>query len=203
MREARVGSAMERCSIEDVERRPIGQLSKGYRQRVGLADTLLADPKILILDEPTVGLDPNQIRETRRLIKDLGQTHTVLLSTHILPEVGMICDHVIIIHRGKVAAAGTPRELMEKVAGSNEVILEAQGPADRIEPALRAIEGVTSVKRRIEEGRTVFYIEGRGNADVRADVSRRLAERGWPILDLHRRTATLEDVFVSLTMRED
>ncbi len=201
-RRRRVEEVIERCWLKDSRRKLCGQLSKGYRQRVGIADALVHDPKILILDEPTVGLDPNQIRETRRLIKELAQKHTVLLSTHILPEVGMICDHVIIIHRGKVAAAGTPDDLMKKIAGANEVMLEAQGPPDRIEPALRAIEGVTSVKRRAEGGRTVFVLEARGNADVRPDVSRRLAEKGWPLLELHRHTASLEDVFVSLTMRE-
>jgi ABC-2 type transport system ATP-binding protein len=194
---------MQRCRVADVQRKPCGQLSKGYRQRVGLADVLLHDPKILILDEPTIGLDPNQIRETRRLIKELGKDHTVLLSTHMLPEVEMICDHVIIIHRGRIAATGTPSELREKYARASDLLLEAEGPQDRIEEVLLAIDGVASVSRRLDEGRSVFRIETRPQADVRPVLSKRLCERGWPILELHRRAATLEDIFVSITMREE
>jgi len=202
-RQRRVGEAMGRCRVTEVERKQCGQLSKGYRQRVGLADALIHDPKILILDEPTIGLDPNQIRETRRIIKELGSKHTVLLSTHILPEVEMICDHVIIIHEGKIAATGTPAELKQKYSRTSDILLEAEGPQDRIEQTLVAIDGVTSVKRRMEEGRSVFRIETRGQADLRSVISKRLAEKGWPVLELHRRTATLEDIFVSITMREE
>jgi ABC-2 type transport system ATP-binding protein len=201
-RTRRVDDCIERCWLTDSRRKLCGQLSKGYRQRVGLADALVNDPKILILDEPTVGLDPNQIRETRRLIKELAQRHTVLLSTHILPEVEMICDHVIIIHRGKIVATGTPGDLKAKSLPTGGIVVEAQGPADRIEPALALIDGVASVRRRVEEGRSVFTIETRGNADLRAEISKRLADKGWPVLELHRRAASLEDVFVSLTMRE-
>ena len=197
-----VDEVIERCWLKDSRRKLCGQLSKGYRQRVGLADVLVHDPKILVLDEPTVGLDPNQIRETRRLIKELAQKHTVLLSTHILPEVEMICDHVMIIHRGKIAATGTPAELKSKLVATGGIVVEAQGPADGIESALAAIEGVRSVRRRVEEGRNVFAVETRNNADLRADISKRLAEKGWPVLELHRRAVTLEDVFVGLTMRE-
>ena len=198
----RVDAVMEKCWLMDVRRRLCGQLSKGYRQRVGLADALVHDPKVLVLDEPTVGLDPNQIRETRRLIKELAQKHTVMLSTHILPEVEMICDHVVIINKGKIAATGTPAELKARLASAGDIVLEADGPADRVEQAVSAIPGVVSVRRRVEEGRSVFHVETRNNADVRAEISRRLAEKGWPVLELHRSAATLEDVFVSLTLRE-
>ncbi|HUW55420.1 MAG TPA: ATP-binding cassette domain-containing protein [Planctomycetota bacterium] len=202
-RRKRIDEVMDRCWVTDVERKQCGALSKGYRQRVGLADALIHDPKILILDEPTVGLDPNQIRETRKLIKALGSDHTVLLSTHILPEVEGVCDHIIIIHRGKIAATGTPEDLKEKHAGQAAIVLEADGPQDRIEQTLSAIDGVTSVTRRAEDGRTVFRIETRGQADLRGAVSRKIAEKGWTILELHRQRATLEDIFVRITMRED
>lgn len=202
-RRARVGKVMDRCSVTDVERKLCGQLSKGYRQRVGLADALIHDPKTLILDEPTVGLDPNQIRETRKLIKELGSDHTVLVSTHILPEVEMIADHIIIIHRGKIAATGTPEELKEKHTGESAVILKADGPQERIEQTLGAIDGVTGVARRLEDGRTVFRIETRAHKDLRGVISRKMAEKGWTVLELHRRVATLEDIFVNITMREE
>ena len=201
-RRKRIDDVMDRCWVTDVGRKQCGALSKGYRQRVGLADALLHDPKILILDEPTVGLDPNQIRETRKLIKTLGSDHTVLLSTHILPEVEMVCDHIIIIHRGRIAATGTPEELKDKHAGEAVIILEAEGPQERIEQTLGAVDGVTSVTRRLEDDRTFFRIETRGAADLRGTVSRKVTEKGWTILELHRQTATLEDIFVNITMRE-
>ncbi len=202
-RRRRVEQSMERCWLTEERRKLCGHLSKGFRQRVGLADALVNDPKILILDEPTVGLDPNQIRETRRLIKALAEKHTVLLSTHILPEVEMICDHVIIIHGGRIAATGTPEELKAlRGSASGGITLEADGPADRVEQVVAAIDGVSSVRRRVEGGRSVFHVDTRGRIDVRAEISRRLAEKGWPVLELHRNTATLEDVFVGLTMRE-
>ena len=185
-----------------MQRKQCGQLSKGFRQRVGLADALLNDPKILVLDEPTVGLDPIQIRETRRLIKELAQSHTVLLSTHILPEVEMICDHIIIIHRGRIAAMGTPAELKERHSALNEVALETDGPAERVSQLLTSIDGVESVSRAAAEGRTVFRVRMRARADVRPEISKRLAEKGWTILELHRASVTLEDVFVGLTLRE-
>jgi ABC-2 type transport system ATP-binding protein len=197
-----IDGVMEQCWIREVQRKQCGQLSKGFRQRVGLADTLIHDPKILILDEPTVGLDPNQIRETRRLIKELGRTHTVLVSTHILPEVEMICDHLIIIHKGRIVATGTPNELKRNFSESNVIVLEAEGPAERIEQMLMTVEGVRSVAHRLVEGRPVFRIETQGPGDVRAPISLKLGEQGWPILELHRHSATLEDVFVGLTMRE-
>jgi ABC-2 type transport system ATP-binding protein len=201
-RRRRVELVMDRCWVTDHRRRLCGQLSKGYRQRVGLADTLVHDPKILIMDEPTVGLDPNQIRETRKLIKDLGRDHTVLLSTHILPEVEMVCDHVIIIHRGKIAATGTTAELKEKHMPGSDIVLEAEGPQERIEQFLGQMEGVREVHRRMEDNRSVFRIETGGQRDLRAEIAGKLAARGWPVIELHRQRATLEDIFVRLTMRE-
>ena len=201
-RKRKVDDIIRKCWLEEVEHRLCSQLSKGFRQRVGLADCLVHDPKILILDEPTVGLDPNQIRETRRLIKELGHKHTVLLSTHILPEVEMICDHVIIIYKGKIAASGTPDELRRAHAGKAGVRVEVAGPQDRVEQALRTLDGVGSVSRKTEDGRTVFEIEARGEADLRPAVAKRIAENGWTLVELHRSVPTLEDIFAAITMRE-
>src|SRR6202521_6372475 len=145
-RKARVGEVMERCHINDVSRRMIGKLSKGYRQRVGLAQAIVSDPAVLILDEPTIGLDPQQITEIRALIKSLAGDHTVILSTHILPEVSMICDGVIIINRGRVVAKGTQAELVEQAFPAARVEVEVAGPQEAIASALKSLPGVTSVE---------------------------------------------------------
>src|SRR5262249_34905068 len=124
----RVALVMEQCSLTDVSRKLIGQLSKGYRQRVGLADALVHDPELIILDEPTIGLDPHQIREVRRLIKDLGRTHTILLSTHLLPEVEMTCSRILILHEGRMLAADTPQNLEQRFDGGGQVVAEIAAP---------------------------------------------------------------------------
>jgi len=200
-REERVGSAMERCRIRDVERRPIGQLSKGYRQRVGLAEALLAEPDILFLDEPTIGLDPGQIRETRKLIRELGEFHTVFLSTHILPEVEMVCSRVIIVNRGHIVAAGTSEELRRQMLGSGTLVLEVKGPGREVQGALETIGGVTRVVRtdhgeiarlRVEAGR-----------DVRDDAFTRIVKNGWIIREMRLEGVSLEDAFVEIVTREE
>src|SRR5207237_8761862 len=135
----RVGDVKELCGLKDVERKVIGALSKGYRQRVGLADALLAEPDLLILDEPTIGLDPNQIRQVRELIKNLGKQHTILLSTHILPEVEMTCSRVIIINKGRIEACDTPENLLGRIRTARGVTLEAKGGADHAVAELKRI----------------------------------------------------------------
>ena len=145
-RRSKVADVMDRCFITDMQHRLIGKLSKGYRQRVGLAQALLGDPEVLILDEPTIGLDPRQIAEIRALIKSLGGQHTVILSTHILPEVSMVCDSIIIINRGRVVAKGTQAELVEQVFPAARVEVEVAGPAEAIVSSLKALPGVTSVE---------------------------------------------------------
>src|SRR5919108_178276 len=141
----RVGDVKELCGLREVERKLIGNLSKGYRQRVGLADALVSEPDLLILDEPTIGLDPNQIRQVRELIKNLGKQHTILLSTHILPEVEMTCTRVIIIHRGRIEASGTPQSLLGQIRQPTGVVLEAKTGADNGVEELRKIPGVKDV----------------------------------------------------------
>lgn len=201
-RKSHVGKLLERCRIEEVKRRLCGQLSKGYRQRVGLAEALIGDPKVLFFDEPTIGLDPNQIRETRRLIKELGRDHTVMVSTHVLPEVEMICDSVMIIHEGRIAASGTLDELKRRHAAGKTLYLEVRGPRGEIERALREIEGVRSVGRRTEDADEVYRVEPEEDSDVRDAVSLTVARNDWALLELRQRSASLEDVFVNITMKE-
>jgi gliding motility-associated transport system ATP-binding protein len=175
----------------------IGALSKGFRQRVGLADALVANPPILILDEPTVGLDPNQIREVRQLIRELGKEHTILLSTHILPEVEMVCGRVVIIDRGRVLAQGTPAELRAKTSGRARVVAEIRG-AGEVKDELAKIDGVTSV---VADGAR-WILEVAEGRDVREDVFKTVVANGWTLVELRAEAMTLEDIFARLTTQE-
>jgi len=195
----RVGDVKELCGLKDVERKPIGTLSKGYRQRVGLADALLAEPDLLILDEPTIGLDPNQIRQVRELIKNLGRQHTILLSTHILPEVEMTCSRVIIIHKGRIEACDTPDNLLGKIRQAGGVELEAKVGNDNGEEELKKIPGVRDVVTDGADDWKRFSLRVESGADVREEVFRLAVERRWAVRELTQCRGTLEDVFVELT----
>jgi ABC-2 type transport system ATP-binding protein len=195
----RVGDVKELCGLKDVERKPIGTLSKGYRQRVGLADALLAEPDLLILDEPTIGLDPNQIRQVRDLIKNLGRQHTILLSTHILPEVEMTCSRVIIIHKGRIEACDTPDNLLGKIRQAGSVELEAKVGNDNGEEELKKIPGVRDVVTDGVDDWKRFSLRVESGADVREEVFRLAVERRWAVRELTQCRGTLEDVFVELT----
>lgn len=195
-RQAAIAKAAERCFISDVVHRPIGQLSKGYRQRVGLADALMHNPKVLILDEPTVGLDPTQIRETRSLIRELAADHTVMLSSHILPEVQATCQRIIIINRGTIVASGTQDELRQQVRGAGKLIAELKGPTDAIEPALRKLPGVSEVRCEQQDGWVRAALTTPD--DVREQVYRLSTEHGWPLRELSRDVGGLEDYFVKI-----
>jgi ABC-2 type transport system ATP-binding protein len=195
----RVGDVKELCGLKDVERKPIGTLSKGYRQRVGLADALLAEPDLLILDEPTIGLDPNQIRQVRELIKNLGRQHTILLSTHILPEVEMTCSRVIIIHKGRIEACDTPDNLLGKIRQAGSVELEAKVGNDNGEEELKKIPGVRDVVTDGVNDWKRFSLRVESGADVREEVFRLAVERRWAVRELTQCRGTLEDVFVELT----
>ncbi len=203
-RRHRLAEVMERCWINtrdsDVSRKLIGQLSKGYRQRVGLAEALIRDPQILILDEPTIGLDPNQIRSTRALIKELGGAHTILLSTHILPEVEMVCGRVIIINHGRIVAMDTPEGLMGSFEEGAAISLEVRGPGENIKRVLEAIPQVQKVEWTSHNGVQSFRISVAD--DVREEISQRCAKNGWVIRELKRELMALEDIFYELTMRE-
>jgi len=195
----RVGDVKELCGLKDVERKLIAALSKGYRQRVGLADALLAEPDLLILDEPTIGLDPNQIRQVRELIRNLGKRHTILLSTHILPEVEMTCTRVIIIHKGRIEACDTPENLLGKIRQAGGVVLEAKVGNDDAAEQLRKIPAIREVVTDGEDDWKRFSLRVESGVDVREEIFRLAVDRHWTVRELTQRRGTLEDVFVELT----
>jgi ABC-2 type transport system ATP-binding protein len=195
----RVGDVKELCGLKDVEKKIIGALSKGYRQRVGLADALVHEPDLLILDEPTSGLDPNQIRQVRDLIKNLGKQHTILLSTHILPEVEMTCSRVIIIHKGKIEACDTPENLLSQIRTAGGVRLEAKVGNDNGVEELKKIAGVRDVTASNDGDWKTFSLRVESGADVREEIFRLASQRRWSVRELSQQRATLEDVFVEIT----
>jgi len=195
----RVGDVRELCGLKEVEKKLIGTLSKGYRQRVGLADALLHEPDLLILDEPTIGLDPNQIRQVRQLIKSLGKQHTILLSTHILPEVEMTCSRVIIIHKGRIEACDTPENLLGKIRQAGGVVLEAKVAPDDGAEELKKVSGVRDVTVDVDGDWKIFSLRVESGADVREEIFRLATDRRWAVRELTQRRATLEDVIVELT----
>ena len=200
-RQGRIDYCLDHCRIREVRRRLIGTLSKGYRQRVGLADTLVHDPAILILDEPTAGLDPLQIRETLTLIRELGDKHTILLSTHILSEVEAVCRRVIIISAGQI---GLDKKMSELAAEATVIQLEVRGPAEQVANMLRATDGVSYVAPQVlADGIVAFEIRTQQNRDLRESISQRIAKNGWVIRQLDLRRRKLEDHFIDVVMRDD
>ena len=205
-RKSKVDEVIQRCGITDVAHRIIGKLSKGYRQRVGIAQALLHDPEVLILDEPTIGLDPRQIIEIRNLIKSLGVKQTVILSTHILPEVSMTCDRVIIIHEGRLVAVDTPENLIKRLQEVPTILVKAEGPAREIADAIARITGVLAVKEaRGSSGYDVpsFQVETRKEEFVLNDLARAIYEHGWQLKELRPVDMTLEEIFIKLVTREE
>jgi ABC-2 type transport system ATP-binding protein len=197
----RVPEVMERCLLTDVRRQIIGTLSKGYRQRVGLAGAILHDPKVLVLDEPTVGLDPKQIIAIRELIRELGRERTLLLSTHILPEVELLCQRVLIIDRGRIVAQGSPQELRERWLGALGMTVEFASAAAGQHEALSGVAGVATVDAD-EANAARFTIACAKGADPREEVFRLAVARGWSLIELSPTRASLEDIFVRLTTRD-
>lgn len=194
-----VGDVVELCNLRDVERKLIGALSKGYRQRVGLADALVHDPELLILDEPTIGLDPNQIRQVRELIKNLGGKRTVLISTHILPEVEIMCSRVIVIHKGKIRASDTAENLLKNQRTAGSMRIEAKVGADNAAADLQKLPGVKDVTVEKDGDFSIFQIRLEANADPSEEVMQLATSKRWTVRELTRRRPTLEDVFVELT----
>jgi len=195
---------MDRVSITDVKERIIAKLSKGYKQRVGIAQALLGDPPVLILDEPTIGLDPKQILEVRELIKGLAGNHTVVLSTHILPEVEQTCHRVIIIDRGRIVAVDTPQNLRFQLQGAERIFVEVAGPAGEVLAKLRATPGVINVRElNAQNGQHRFQIEGQLHKDIRSDLARVVVQSGWGLLELQSASMSLEDIFLKLTTAEE
>ena len=203
-RRRRVGEVMDRCMIADVQNRLIGKLSKGYRQRVGLAQAIVSDPEVLILDEPTIGLDPKQITEIRSLIKSLAGQHTVILSTHILPEVSMVCGAVIIINKGAIVAQGPIDSLVEQMFPTSRVEVEIVGPPSAVRERIRAIPGVLSVQDQAPaNGAARYTVEAARGRDVRAEIFQLAAQQRWDLLELKRVGMTLEEVFIRIVAGEE
>ncbi|MEK7474464.1 MAG: ATP-binding cassette domain-containing protein [Candidatus Coatesbacteria bacterium] len=196
----RMARAMGQTGTAEVAHRVIGHLSKGYRQRVGLAQALLHDPALLILDEPTVGLDPSQVVEIRTLVRELATHRTVILSSHILSEVSQICTRVIVIHRGRIVGHDTVADLEKRLKGAERVFVQVRAPGVEALEAIRALPGVTAVTpAEAQEGTAAFQIECELGRDVREDVSRLALDRHWPILDLRSVAMSLEEMFLKLT----
>jgi len=199
-----VNRAMDRVNITDVQDRIIAKLSKGYKQRVGIAQALLGDPPVLILDEPTIGLDPKQIQEVRELIKSLAGTHTVVLSTHILPEVEQTCHRVIIIDHGKIVAVDTPQNLRSQIQGGARVLIEVEGPVADVLTAVKAIPGVATARILTQDAtRGSFQVDVDSGKDIRRDLARAVVQAGWGLLELQSENMSLEDIFIKLTTAEE
>ena len=194
---------LERTSTIEVRKRLISKLSKGYKQRVGLAQALIHDPEVLVLDEPTVGLDPKQIIEVRELITELGQDHTIILSTHILPEVSATCGRVIIINKGKIVAEDTPENLMGGLQGQEKLELQVRGPSGKISKALKEVGGVTSLKSDKKEDISVYTLEIERNSEVRAALAASVVNNGWDLLEMKSVGLSLEEIFLQLTTDEE
>jgi ABC-2 type transport system ATP-binding protein len=219
-RKARINEVMDELNITDVSKKLIGRLSRGYRQRVGLAQAILHNPDVLILDEPTVGLDPIQITEVRNLIKELGKNHTVILSTHLLPEVSMVCNRVVIINRGRLVALDTPLHLAQDVADTSTVEAQVRGEPESVLGTLRGIGGVVTVsvdsdlaegagratvgsEGRVAEGAHVYRVESQPGSDLRPNVASALVGAGFDLLELRNYQLSLEEVFLRVVSREE
>ncbi|MBI3401006.1 MAG: ABC transporter ATP-binding protein [Acidobacteria bacterium] len=202
-RTQRIQQVMERTRITDVANRLCGKLSKGYRQRVGLAQAIIHNPDVLILDEPTAGLDPKQIIETRELIKELAGTHTIILSTHILPEVSQTCQRVVIINKGHVVAVDTPDNLTARLRGSETMYVQVDTSGADASAALSRLPGVTRVLEAERKDHYISYeIDSERGRDVRRDLARTIVSSGWGLLELRPMRMSLEDIFLSLTTDE-
>jgi len=199
----RVDAAMKKTHVADMANRACGKLSKGYRQRVGLAQALLHDPEVLILDEPTAGLDPKQIIETRDLIRSLAGDHTIVLSTHILPEVAQTCQRVVIINKGRVVAVDTPEGLTARLQGAETLYVQIDAQGAEVEPVLAAIPGVTRVAMSDHrDGVHGFEVESGRGTDIRRDIARAVVTSGWGLLELRPMRLSLEEIFLQVTTDE-
>jgi len=201
-RRTRIAEVVDVCQLGDYFGTPISRLSKGFRQRVGIAQAILHEPEVLVLDEPTIGIDPIQVVETRQLIKELGKERTVVLSTHILPEVSVVCKRVVIIHEGKIIAEDLPENLSARLQAGQRVLVEVKGPAPEVMSALRSIKGLNEVTREALDGRDRYAIQSRPGVDIRDEVAKLIVSRGWSLLHLQAIAMTLEEIFLKLTTQE-
>jgi len=204
-RKSKIEKAMKECGTTEVYHRLIGKLSKGFQQRVGLAQALLHDPEVLILDEPTIGLDPKQIIEIRQLIKSLAGERTIILSTHILPEVSMTCQRVIIIHEGKILAMDTPENLNKQLQKLTQILLQVEGPPEEVSRQLGKVDGVVKVTRREEVSTGVwnYIVESSKDLDIRKELVQTLFSHQWGLLEFRPLGMSLEDIFVKLVTTEE
>lgn len=196
----KVEKIIEQTGLKDVEKKLVKNLSRGYKQRVSMAGALVGEPKILILDEPTVGLDPKQITEIRNLIKELGKTHTVILSSHILSEVSQICNKVIIINKGKIVAIDTPENLESKVTNNNSVYVTVEDPENKIKATTEKITDIKKIElvEENEDGTKQYVIEANGEIDLRKTIFAELAKENITIFEMKKADTTLEDAFMKL-----
>jgi len=200
----RVEAVAEKTAITDVQHKIVGHLSKGYRQRVGLAAALIHEPEVLVLDEPTAGLDPKQIIETRKLIQSLAGNHTIILSTHILPEASNTCNRIMIINHGKLVAEDTPENLTARLQGFETMKLLVEGPSEQIQETLQRVDGVHQVKQMpAHNGRVEFSVETVPGRDARKELARAVVESGWGLLELRPIGMSLEEIFLKLTTKEE
>lgn len=199
----RVEVVMDECGLTHMSHKLINELSKGYRQRVGLAQALVSEPEVLILDEPTAGLDPKQIIEIRKLIKDLAGKRTIILSTHILPEVSMTCQRVVIINEGKVIAVDTPQNLTSKIQGAGRIVAKVDGPWQEVVKVIQGIKGINRVERKEDSNEvSEFIVDTAKGLDVRKDIAPLIVKNGWGLLELRPVEMSLEDIFVKLVTKE-
>jgi ABC-2 type transport system ATP-binding protein len=204
---ARIDDVVGVCRLEDYRKTMIGKLSKGFRQRVGIAQAIMHEPEVLVLDEPTIGIDPIQVVETRRLIEELGKSQTVVLSSHILPEVSMICERVLIINEGRIVAEDTPKNLAEGLEGIERLEIEIGGPVTEVLPALRRIKGVSRVAHRSLPQKELYTVHVdpsvESGTDIRDEISKAVISSGWSLLSLQTVGMSLEEIFLKLTTHED
>ena len=194
--------SMERTNILNVRKRLIAKLSKGYRQRVGLAQALIHDPEVLVLDEPTVGLDPKQIIEVRELIKELGEDHTIILSTHILPEVSATCGRVIIINNGRIVAEDTPENLTRGIEGHENIEVTIEGPSKDVSIALKDLPGISNLERSGKGKNSIYKLEIDKKSDIRKSIAACVVNNGWGLLEMKAVDLSLEEIFLQLTTDE-
>lgn len=201
----RINDVIEICRLGDYQSSHISKLSKGFRQRVGIAQAILHEPDVLILDEPTIGIDPIQVVETRQLIKGLGGEHTLIVSTHILPEVSMICQRVIIIHEGQIVAVDKPENLASRLRGVERIEMDVEGPQREVARALEGVEGVQQVTRQPVMGKpyNTFVVEANHGVDIRPQLAAEVVHGGWKLLRLESVGMTLEEIFLRLTTSEE
>ena len=199
----RIGEVIDVCRLGDYRKTFIGKLSKGFRQRVGIAQAIIHEPEVLVMDEPTIGIDPIQVVETRRLIQDLGKQQTVVLSSHILPEVSMICERVLIIHQGKIMAEDTPNNLAKRFQGMERLEVEVGGPSSRVLPVLRKVKGVTDVSHSRTQGRDMYMVQVRRGQDLREEISKAIISNSWSLLSMQMVGMGLEEIFLRLTTHEE